>query len=245
MSDPIVKVLESESEVSKALCSLVISRANAAIKERGVFTIGVSGGSAAKMLCASLPEATTDWGKWRVFFCDERHVPFDDPDCTFSFYKVNLMPKVALSEEHIFPLNPHGSVSEAADDYERKLRSVFPGDSTPHFDVLVLGMGPDGHTCSLFPGHPLLDEISRLAAPISDSPKPPLCRVTLTFPVINNAACAVYAACGAGKADILKKVLEDKSPPLLPAARVRPANGEVVWLLDTSAAALLTKTNKL
>ncbi|XP_005088833.1 6-phosphogluconolactonase isoform X1 [Aplysia californica] len=244
MASPIIKVLDTESDVSKQLCQLVITRANLAVKEKGIFTIGLSGGSAAKMLCAALPEATTDWSKWRVFFCDERHVPFDNPECTFSFYKNNLMSKVPLSDEHIFPLNPNVTVAEAADLYIEKLRSVFPGNSLPRFDLLVLGMGPDGHTCSLFPGHPLLNETSRITAAISDSPKPPPCRVTLTYPVINNAACAVFASCGAAKADIVQQVLEGKSEEPLPAARVKPTNGEVIWILDKGAAAKLTSANQ-
>ncbi|BFZ20101.1 hypothetical protein BsWGS_23140 [Bradybaena similaris] len=238
MAAPAIRVYSSELQVAENLCELVVTKANAAIKERGVFTIGVSGGSAAKFLCDGLPQVATDWSKWRVFFCDERHVPFSDPECTYSFYKTHLLSKVALSMDHIFPLNPALTVEQAADDYEQKLRSVFT-DGLPRFDVLVLGMGPDGHTCSLFPGHPLLQESKRIAAPISDSPKPPPQRVTLTFPVINNASCAVFASCGAGKADIVQQVLEGHSDDPLPAARVRPTNGEVIWILDQGAAAKL------
>ncbi|KAK7478785.1 hypothetical protein BaRGS_00029996 [Batillaria attramentaria] len=115
----------------------------------------------------------------------------------------------------------------------------------PRFDVLVLGMGPDGHTCSLFPGHPLLQEKQQIVAPISDSPKPPPARVTLTFPVINNAACAVFASCGAGKADIVQRVLEGGDNDPLPAAMVRPTNGQVVWFLDSAAASKLKNAQKL
>uniref|UniRef100_A0A0B7B4I1 6-phosphogluconolactonase n=1 Tax=Arion vulgaris TaxID=1028688 RepID=A0A0B7B4I1_9EUPU len=242
MAAPIVKVFSSELQVSQNLCELVITKANTAIKKRGLFTVGVSGGSAAKFLCDGLPQATTDWSKWRIFFCDERHVPFSDPECTYSFYKTNLLSKVPLSSDHIFPLNPELSVDQAAEDYKKKLHTVFTDGGLPRFDVLVLGMGPDGHTCSLFPGHPLLQETDRIVAPISDSPKPPPQRVTLTFPVINNAECAVFASCGAAKADIVQQVLEDTSGVPLPAARVRPTNGEVIWILDQGAAAKLDST---
>lgn len=235
MAAPVVEILESEDVVSEKLCELIVSKANAAIKDRGIFSVGFSGGSAAKFLCNGLPKASTDWSKWRIFFCDERHVPFDDPECTYSIYKSNLLTKVPLSEEHIFPLNPDVSVEEAAEDYVRKLRTVFT-DGLPRFDVLVLGMGPDGHTCSLFPGHDLLKETKKIAAAINDSPKPPPKRVTLTLPTINNAACAVFASCGASKADIVQQVLEDKSDNPLPAARVRPTDGEVIWFLDKGAA---------
>ncbi|CAL1541899.1 unnamed protein product, partial [Lymnaea stagnalis] len=162
-----------------------------------------TGGSAAKFLWDGLPKACTDWSKWRIFSCDERHVPFDDPECSYSIYKSNLFTRVPLSEEHVFPLNPDLFVESAAEDYVRKLGIVFT-DGLQRFEVLFLGMGPDRHTCSLFPGHFLLKETSKIAAAISDSPKQPPKRVTLTFPTINNAACAVFASCGTSKVDIVQ-----------------------------------------
>ncbi|XP_076455084.1 6-phosphogluconolactonase-like [Babylonia areolata] len=245
MASPVINVTDSESNVEKNLCDLVLEKAEAAIKERGIFVIGVSGGSAAKFLCNGLPLANTDWGKWRIFFCDERYVNHDDPECTYKYYKNNLVSKVQGLSDNIFPVNPDIQVESAAEEYLKILRQVFPGEGVPRFDLLVLGMGPDGHTCSLFPGHPLTKEMTRLVAPITDSPKPPPTRVTLTFPVINNAACAVFAAAGAGKADMVQKVLDgDKENPL-PAAMVRPTNGEVIWFLDSAAASKLKTTTSL
>ncbi|KAL8602620.1 hypothetical protein ACOMHN_021967 [Nucella lapillus] len=246
MAAPVIKVTDSEATVSKGLCDLVIEKANAAIGKKDIFVIGVSGGSAAKFLCNGLPGCSTDWKKWRIFFCDERHVSYDDPECTYSVYRKGLVTQITGLEDHnIFPIKPELSVEAAAEDYLKCLRTVFPGSDVPRFDLLVLGMGPDGHTCSLFPGHPLTKEREKLVAAITDSPKPPPRRVTLTFPVINNAACAVFAAAGAGKADMVQRVLEgDKENPL-PAAMVRPTNGEVVWLLDSAAAAKLKGANKL
>lgn len=103
----------------------------------------------------------------------------------------------------------------------------------PQFDLLLLGMGPDGHTCSLFPGHDLLDEKNVLIAPISDSPKPPPSRVTMTYPVINHAKCCIFAMAGAGKAEMVKRVLVDKED--LPAGRVAPVSGELFWIVDAAA----------
>lgn len=96
------------------------------------------------------------------------------------------------------------SAEEAATAYENKVKEFFPNEKLPVFDLLLLGMGPDGHTCSLFPGHKLLNETSRWIAPITDSPKPPPSRVTMTFPVVNNADVCAIAASGIEKADMIK-----------------------------------------
>lgn len=98
-------------------------------------------------------------------------------------------------------------------------------------------MGPDGHTCSLFPGHKLLDETGCLIAPICDSPKPPPSRVTMTYPLINNAKSCVFAMAGQGKAEMVKRILNDKED--LPAGRVKPVNGDLYWIVDEAAAALI------
>lgn len=236
MAAPVVKILESDVAVAEELCSFVVQTANHAIKERNFFFVGVSGGSLIKYLCNGLPSLETDWSKWRIFFCDERHVPYTDPECTYSHYKEGLVDKVGMTSDNIFPINPDISVEDAAVAYEKKVREYFSGPELPRFDMLLLGMGPDGHTCSLFPDHKLLEEKDRVIAPISDSPKPPPSRVTMTLPVVNNCRCAVFASCGAGKADILQRVLEGNETPALPAARVRPTDGELIWLLDKPAA---------
>ena len=109
-------------------------------------------------------------------------------------------------------------------------------------DALLLGMGPDGHTCSLFPGHKLLEETSVTVAPISDSPKPPPCRVTLTYPVINNARACVFVCTGDGKKEIVADIFDAGAD--YPAARVKPGNGELIWVLDSAAAAMCKRANQ-
>ncbi|KAK3590592.1 hypothetical protein CHS0354_001617 [Potamilus streckersoni] len=241
MAAPRVVVAESEKEVAEKLCAFVIEKANIALSEKGTFYVGVSGGSLPKFLCDGLPHLKTNWNKWKIFFCDERHVPYNDPECTYSIYKTNLVDKVSMLPDNIFPIDPNVSVEEAAMKYDDVIRKHFPGVDIPRFDLLLLGMGPDGHTCSLFPGHKLLQETEKIIAPISDSPKPPPARVTMTLPLINNCKFAVFTSCGAGKKEVIQQVLEGNEPDPLPAARVRPTNGELVWFLDKAAAQLLCK----
>lgn len=199
-----------------------------------------TGGSLAKYLSTGLPNIKTDFTKWQLFFCDERYVAEDDPECTFSVYKNNLLPKVALTESQLHKIDMTLPLEQCAQNYEEVIRDAFHLSGTnavPIFDLLLLGMGPDGHTCSLFPGHKLLDETKSLIAPIDDSPKPPPKRVTMTFPLINNARGCIFAMAGQGKAEMVKKVLVDREN--LPAGKVKPTSGDLYWIVDESAGSLL------
>lgn len=223
--------------VVKKLSSIIEKSANAAIDTGDTFKIGLSGGSLVKFLADGLPTIKTDWSKWRFFFCDERVVPFDDDDSTYGLYKSSLIGKIPITEDQFITIDPKMNAADAANDYIKKMSVHFSPDSVPRFDILLLGMGPDGHTCSLFPGHRLLDEDSKWVCPITDSPKPPPSRITLTFPVINNAKICAFAISGAGKSDMVKRILKDKED--LPAGRVQPTNGTLYWIVDKSAASLL------
>uniref|UniRef100_A0A2K5ZUF5 6-phosphogluconolactonase n=1 Tax=Mandrillus leucophaeus TaxID=9568 RepID=A0A2K5ZUF5_MANLE len=152
----------------------------------------------------------------------------------------HLLSRLPIPESQVITINPELPVEEAAEDYAKKLRQAFQGDSIPVFDLLILGVGPDGHTCSLFPDHPLLQEREKIVAPISDSPKPPPQRVTLTLPVLNAARTVIFVATGEGKATVLKRILEDQEENPVPAALVQPHTGKLCWFLDEAAARLLT-----
>lgn len=184
-----------------------------------------------------------------VFYADERVVPLDSPDSNHKLCTDVLFSKVPIPVSNIhaidYPKDPSKStveldLEEICDTYEKKLIAEFAQKAAarfPVFDLLLLGIGPDGHTCSLFPGHELLTEEDRWVAPIEDSPKPPPKRITLTFPVINHAARAVFVATGEGKVDVLSTIL-DKPEVGLPASRVRPAfPGQVWWFVDDAASA--------
>ena len=140
----------------------------------------------------------------------------------------------------MYTINSALSVEAAAGDYTTKIRSVYPGTALPSFDLLLLGMGPDGHTCSLFPGHPILQEKEKIVASLTDSPKPPPARITLTLPVVNSARCVIFIVMGASKAspaakalDLNKSVDDDDMPP---AGKVRLDHGELHWFMDQAAA---------
>ncbi|KAJ3635848.1 hypothetical protein MTP99_008720 [Tenebrio molitor] len=227
-----IKVVKNRDEVVAQLADLIKQVSDEKTASQGVFNIGVSGGSLVGFLKEGLPKIQTDFSKWRVFFCDERVVPEDSPDSTFGQYKQHLVGRVGLKENQFVRIKEGISADAAAEDYSRQMARHFPQGALPKFDMLLLGMGPDGHTCSLFPGHKLLEEKDKWVAAITDSPKPPPSRITLTFPVINNALYCVFAACGKEKADMVKRILVDEED--LPATRVR-ASGSTVWILDREA----------
>ncbi|KAG5891926.1 hypothetical protein JTB14_030071 [Gonioctena quinquepunctata] len=228
-------IVETKEQVISKLCELIETVAEESVQKNGVFLVGVSGGSLADFLLKGLPKIKTDLTKWRIFFCDERVVPVNDADSTFGLYKQTLIDSgvVDLEEEQFVQIKQGVTAEEAAVDYARQMSTYFGDAKLPVFDMLLLGMGPDGHTCSLFPGHKLLSEENKWVASITDSPKPPPSRVTLTFPVINNARNCVFAAAGEGKADMIKRILVDKED--LPAARVKPTSGKLYWIVDKGA----------
>lgn len=178
----------------------------------------------------------------QVFYADERVVPLDHPDSNHRLCVAELFRHVPIPPSNIHTLDESllGDLEELSDAYENALIHEFAQRETarfPIFDLVLLGVGPDGHTCSLFPGHDLLTETDGWVAYLDDSPKPPPKRITLTFPVLNHAARVVFVAAGAGKADILQAVM-DHPERGLPASRVRPAHpGQVYWFVDDAASA--------
>ncbi|XP_066564160.1 6-phosphogluconolactonase [Amia ocellicauda] len=239
-----VLVFPSSEELGPSLARFISARAKLALaSSRGRFSLGLSGGSLVSMLSQHLPTLPSlDCSKWLVGFCDERLVSFEDPESTYGLYKSQLLSKINIPETQVLAIDPALTVDEAAKDYAHKLSEAFPNEEIPAFDLLLLGMGPDGHTCSLFPEHPLLEEKQLTVAPISDSPKPPPQRVTLTLPVLNSARCIAFVSTGGSKAPVLKHVLEGGEGPAMPAARVRPSPGELLWFVDEAAAASLTRS---
>jgi len=248
---PNVRSFESVKELAPSLRNYVLSAQNAAIDRHGVFRVAVSGGSLPKTLAQALlvkgdgsSGDKVDFGKWEIFFADERCVPLDHEDSNYKLLKDELLSKIPteeLGEPKIFAVEEKyiNDAQEMADQYEKALVSVFAArDSVklPLFDLLLLGCGPDGHTCSLFPEHPLLRETDAWCLSISDSPKPPPKRITLSLPVVLHGSKIAFVATGGGKKDIMKKIFETEEGRALPCGLVNEGAGEKVsWFTDHAA----------
>jgi 6-phosphogluconolactonase len=220
-----------------------------AVEQRGRFTIALSGGSTPKSLfnlLATNARTVLPWDRTFFFWGDERHVPPTDPDSNYRMAEETMLSKIPVAAGNVFRIpteNPDAAA--AAEAYEQTLRKFFqlgPAEF-PVFDLVLLGMGPDGHTASLFPGSAGLHEKARLViANWVDKMK--TSRLTLTLPVLNAARCVAFLVSGTDKAAVLKTVLEEDAPAeQYPSKLIRPNNGKLIWLVDRAAASALTTKN--
>lgn len=247
-SQPNLYAFSGVDSLAPALRSYLIQSQNAGIARHNTFKVAVSGGSLPKTLAAALlppsgsgSDDVVDFSKWEIFFADERAVPLDHEDSNYALLKKELLDKIPAdaAQPTVFPIDTNhlDDVQELADTYEKTLVSRFASrDSVrlPIFDLLLLGCGPDGHTCSLFPGHELLRESDAWVAAISDSPKPPPKRITLTLPVVTHAVQIAYVATGGGKKDIMKQIFDTSDN--LPCTLVNEATGDrCSWFVDEPA----------
>uniref|UniRef100_A0A6M2EFY5 Probable 6-phosphogluconolactonase n=1 Tax=Populus davidiana TaxID=266767 RepID=A0A6M2EFY5_9ROSI len=246
----VVEVFDTEEELAVSLAKYTADLSDKFAKERGSFTVVVSGGSLIKSL-RKLVEApyvdSIDWSKWHVFWVDERVVPKDHPDSNYKLAFDGFLSKVPIPPGNVHAINDALSAEGAADDYETCLKhlvhtgviNISSLSGFPKFDLMLLGMGPDGHVASLFPRHPLLEEKVKWVTHIMDSPKPPPQRITFTFPVINSSAYIAMVVCGPGEVDAVYKALgKAENPELMPVQRVTPEE-ELRWFLDKVAASKL------
>ncbi|KAI3517759.1 hypothetical protein L1887_16978 [Cichorium endivia] len=244
-----VQVFDSEEALSVALAKYTADLSEKFVKQKGSFTVVVSGGSLIKSL-RKLLEAPyidlIDWSKWHMFWVDERVVPKDHPDSNYLLAFNGFLSKVPIPPGNIYAINDALSAEAAADDYETCIKHLVHNGiistsetGIPKFDVMLLGMGPDGHVASLFPGHPLLQEKNKWVTFIKESPKPPPERITFTFPVINSSANIALVVAGAGKAHPAHVSLGNgQDSEVLPVQMVSP-EGELTWFLDKDAASKL------
>ncbi len=244
-----IRTLTTPQELFAAAAEEVVRAANEAMTQRGRFTIALSGGSTPKNLynlLATNARNALPWERMFFFFGDERHVPPTDPDSNYRMANEAMLSKIPVAAANVFRLRTENPDAEAvALDYEQTLRKFFTLDAGqfPRFDLILLGMGPDGHTASLFPGTAALQEKSRLVV-ANWVEKLKTSRLSFTLPVLNSAACVTFLVSGMDKAPALHAVLEgDAAGEQYPAKLVRPTNGKLIWLIDRAAASELKSAN--
>jgi 6-phosphogluconolactonase len=247
MKSPVeVRRLTTPQDVFHAAAEEVVRAANEAVAERGRFVIALSGGSTPKSLytlMATNARAALPWAQMFFFWSDERHVPQTDPDSNYRMAQEAMLSKVPVPASNVFRVpaeNP--DAADAALAYERILRQLFslPAGEIPRFDLILLGLGPDGHTASLFPETAALEEKSRLVV-ANWVEKLKAYRITFTLPLLNAARGVAFLVSGSDKASALHEVLEGDAPgEKYPAKLVRPAEGKLIWFVDRAAASELS-----
>ncbi len=238
MKPSTICILPDAAALAQEAAKRFLALAEAAVAERGRFAVALSGGStpgALYRLLASPPYSSRlPWSRSHLFWGDERCVPPDDPGSSYRLVAETLLAGAPVPLGGIHRMTGEWEPERAAQDYERTLRAFF-GAELPRFDLVLLGLGKDGHTASLFPGAPALGETERWCVPaVAQYENRPAHRLTLTLPVLNAARNILFLVSGAEKAAIVRTVLENPAAQL-PAQHIQPTAGELTWLLDAPA----------
>jgi 6-phosphogluconolactonase len=238
-----IEIYPDLETLSAAAAQLFAEQAERAAAVRGRFSVALSGGSTPQRTYELLAQPSfrdrAPWAKVHVFWGDERCVPLDDPRSNYRMARQALLDHVPIPQEQIHPIPFAKEPHEAAERYEAVLHASFK-DQPPRFDLVFLGLGENGHTASLFPGTPVLQERQRWVAEVYVAEQS-MYRVTLTAPVLNRALVVAFLVAGAAKAAVLREVLEGpQDPTRLPAQLIRPSDGELYCLVDRKAAGQLT-----
>ncbi len=238
MTDARIRVLPDARTASIAAADAVIAALQAAVGRNGRATIALSGGDTPRMMYAHFAQAlpaSLPWDRIHLFWGDERCVPPEHPRSNFGMARDAFIAHVPVPPSNVHRMRGELPPDRAAAAYREELRALF-GQGLPRFDVVHLGLGDDGHTASLFPFDPVLDERERTVC-ATRQPGTGEARITLTLPVINAAARVDFLVLGADKAAIVRTVLHgEREPARVPAQGVAPAGGTVVWTLDSASA---------
>ena len=248
---PEVRTFRSLEQLSRAAAEHFVMRARGRAMRGRIFAAALSGGKTPqaflKLLASPKFSARLPWEDTHVFQVDERCVPPDDPQSNYRMIRESLLAPVPAAAAHFHRLKAEKPDREAASaEYAAEIgKTLAPASGqAPRFDLIFLGMGPDGHTASLFPGSRALAERGRWVCP-NYVEKLQAHRLTLTFPVLNAASEVVFLVSGPDKAEALRQVLEGpRNPELYPAQGVDPVNGKVTWLVDDAAARLLSAAHR-
>ena len=229
--------------LNHAAANEFVSCATAAIRAQGRFTVALSGGKTPRAIYSLLAEKFADSVPWHqvfVFFGDERHVPPDDPGSNYRMANEAFLCRVPIPAKNVHRIQAELPATMAADQYQATLQEFFSFQNGrfPRFDLVMLGMGEDGHTASLFSGTTALNENSRLVV-ANHVEKLQTDRITLTFPVLNAAAEVMVAIAGQNKARVVRDIVNSPQENLYPIQRVHPSDGGLLWLVEPTAASLL------
>jgi 6-phosphogluconolactonase len=245
MPEPKLIILNDAQELYVRAAEEIAHISGEAICTHGEFTLCLSGGStpaATYDLLATRFHLSVDWKEVQFFWGDERCVPPDHPESNFAMANRTMLSKLGLRPDQIHRMRGEDAPASAAAAYEDELRKRFGiGEGEfPRFDLILLGLGDNRHTASLFPGDPAIHETQRTVVPVNVDAEPRN-RLTITPPVINNAQRVMFLVAGQGKAAAVKDVLQGpRDPDKFPAQIVTPDDGELIWLLDKPAASLLS-----
>jgi len=236
-----VTVYPDRGSMDRAAAGLVAELSRSAVMSRGTFAVALSGGTTPRglyrLLASSPYRERIAWKAVHVYWADERAVTPDHEDSNYRTAQELLLSQVPVLRENIHRIRGEETPASAADSYEREMVAHF-GQAPFLFDLVILGMGADGHTASLFPGSAALTATERLVLPVpAESMRQ--ARITLTLPAINRSRRVLFLVAGAEKAGVVSEVLERKDRNRYPAALVRPAEGGPIWLLDSAAGSLL------
>jgi 6-phosphogluconolactonase len=242
-----IAIYDDKHIISQHAAEYIMRIAKESIDLHGRFTIALTGGTTpgeAYSLLGSEPiRSQIDWQRVHIFWGDERCIPHTDSESNFYLAQETLLGNIAIPKSQIHPIPADQPDRDAASQaYTIEMQEAFGTNGIPRFDLIHLGMGPEGHTASLFPHQASLHEKHRLVVPVS-VPKPPPDRLTFTPPLLNAARNVLFLVTGRDKADALRAVLEGEyQPDEYPAQIVRPIDGEVVWMLDRAVAQHLQAT---
>ena len=232
-------IAANTSELSIQAADFIVAHINATLQKQPKFTIALSGGSTPKalheLLASNAYKNSVNWSRVHVFWGDERFVPHDHPDSNYRMTHEVMLTKAPIATENIHPVPTDGTPEQAAQRYQQTLQQAYGAatldPSRPLFEITLLGLGADGHTASLLPAEPVLEERKRWVVAVSHGR--PEVRITMTYPVIESSRHVAFLVAGREKATILKIVREGHSD--VPAARVRPV-GQLFWFVDRAAA---------
>jgi 6-phosphogluconolactonase len=235
----VINIYEGESKVLAALADFIVSSAKKSIESQGRFTIALSGGSSPKKLYELLTSDAyrnkVEWGKVFFFFGDERYVPLYHKDSNYLMAERSLFEPLGILQDHVFAVNTALPPADAAHDYQQKIVDHFSNRDC-RFDFILLGLGDNSHTASLFPHTKVLHEKTALVKEIFVD-EVNMYRITFTAPLINAGRDVVFLVYGSGKAEAVHHILEDETDiELYPAQLIKPLNGQLHWFLDEGAA---------